>query len=108
MLNDLLDFHDYKDYNINIARNRMFYWKGLVTMTKDELRHSKEYQDMMNRIQSYPQGFTFTLRYVDIPKAKGNALRIITHDAIKQGLLESISIGLSIAGEFEEESYKRL
>ena len=77
-------------------------------MTKDELRKSQEYKDMMNRIQSYPAGFTFTLRYVDIPAPQGNALRTITRDAIKHGFLESISIGVSITGQFEEETYKRL
>lgn len=77
-------------------------------MTKAEFRKSKEYKESMEKIKNYPKGFTFSLKYGEIPKAKGNALRILTEDAIKNGILESISIGLNIHGEFVEEEYKRL
>lgn len=77
-------------------------------MTKAEFRKSKEYAESMEKIKNYPKGFKFSLKYGEIPKAKGNALRILTEDAIKNGILESISIGLNIHGEFVEEEYRRL
>lgn len=77
-------------------------------MTKAEFLKSKEYVELVDKIKSYPKGFTFSLKYEQIPKAKGNALRIVTEDCINQGILESISIGLNIHGEFVEEEYRRL
>lgn len=77
-------------------------------MTKAEFKESKEYREMIDRIKSYPIGFKFTLKYAEIPKAKGNALEIITRDCIDMGILESISIGLDIHGNFVEEEYKRI
>lgn len=77
-------------------------------MTKAEFRQSKEYREMMDKIKGYTKGFTFTLKYGEIPNAKGNALRIVTEDAIDKGILESIAIGLSLQGEPVEETYRRL
>lgn len=77
-------------------------------MTKSEFRKSKEYKELFNRIKDYPIGFEFTLNYLTIPKAKSNALNIITNDCIKCGILKSISIGLDIHGNFVEETYKRV
>lgn len=77
-------------------------------MTKSEFRESKEYKEAIEKIKSYPIGFTFTLKYGEIPKEKGNALNIITRDCIDMGVLESISIGLDIQGDLVEEEYKRI
>lgn len=77
-------------------------------MTKLEFKESKEYTEAIEKIKSYPIGFTFTLKYGEIPKKKGNALKIITRDCIDMGILESISIGLDIQGNFVEEEYKRI
>lgn len=77
-------------------------------MTKSEFRQSNEYREMMDKIKGYTKGFTFTLHYGEIPKAKGNALRIITEDSIKEGILESISFGLTLHGEPVDETYRRL
>lgn len=77
-------------------------------MTKSEFRQSKEYREMMDKIRSYTKGFEFTLHYGEIPKAKGNALRIVTEDSIKEGILESIAIGLTLQGDPVEETYRRL
>lgn len=65
-------------------------------MTVNELRNHKEYKICMDKIKSYKKGFEFTLNYSQIPTAKANALKIIMQDAIEQGLLESIAIGLSL------------
>lgn len=77
-------------------------------MTKQEFRESKEYAEMMEKIKGYHKGFKFTLHYGQIPKAKANALRTITQDCIKMGILESKSIGLDIQGNFVEEEYERV
>lgn len=77
-------------------------------MTKQELRETKEYKEVVNKIKGYSVGFEFTLNYAAIPKAKGNALRIITKDLIDAGILESISIGEDLQGNFCDETYRRL
>ena len=77
-------------------------------MTKEEFKNSKEYTEMMDKIKGYTKGFTFTLKYAEIPKAKAKALEIVTNDCIKSGILESIEIGLDIQGNFVEEKYKRI
>lgn len=77
-------------------------------MTKQELRETKEYKEAVEKIKGYSIGFEFTLNYAVIPKAKGNALRIITKDLIDEGILESISIGLDLQGSFCDETYRRI
>lgn len=77
-------------------------------MSKSEFKNSKEYREMVDRIKGYPIGFTFSLNYGEIPEKKGNALKIITKDCIDMGILESISVGLDIQGNFVEEQYKRI
>lgn len=77
-------------------------------MTIQEFRQSKDYAEAMNKIKSYSKGFTFTLNYSEIPKRKVNALRIIMQDSIKNGIIESISIGLALNGEKTSETFKKL
>ena len=77
-------------------------------MTIQEFRKLEAYNNAIEKIKSYSKGFTFTIHYADIPKAKANDLRIVLNDCIKMGLLESIRIGLDIHGDFVEEEYKRL
>ena len=77
-------------------------------MNKTELRKTEDYKNAMEKIKNYPEGFIFSLKYGEIPKAKGNALKVITQDCIAKGILESVSIGLNIYGEFVEEEYRRL
>lgn len=77
-------------------------------MTKAELRKTKEYADAVEKIKNYRKGFTFTLNYAEIPKPQGNALKIITKDCIDNGILECISIGLNVHGEWVEDEYRRL
>lgn len=77
-------------------------------MTHAELRETKDYKEAVEKIKGYRQGFEFTLDYTKIPKAKGNALKVITSDCIKMGILESISMGLDIEGNFVEETFRRL
>ncbi len=77
-------------------------------MTKAEFRESKEYREMIEKIKNYPTGFKFKLHYASIPKKKGNALKVITKDCIDAGILESVSIGIDICGNFVEEEYQRI
>lgn len=77
-------------------------------MTTQELRQTKDYKDAVDKIKKYPKNFKFTLDYSQIPKDKGNALRIITRDMIKEKILESISIGLDLQGNICDETFQRL
>ena len=77
-------------------------------MTKEELRNHEEYRLCMNKIKAYKPGFEFTINFSSIPKAKANALKIILKDAIDVGLLKSIALGLSITGEFVDETFRRI
>jgi hypothetical protein len=77
-------------------------------MTKAEFRKSKEYAEAVEIIKGYRKGRRLTLCYGQIPKPKANALRIVTEDCRKMGILESIRIGIDIHGNFVEEEYRRL
>lgn len=77
-------------------------------MTAQEMRKTKDYEDAVNKIKGYSKGFTFTLDYSKIPKEKGNALKILTDDCIQLGIIESISIGLTINGKPVNETFRRI
>ncbi len=77
-------------------------------MTRQEIRETKDYKEVVNIIKGYSKGFEFTLDYSKIPKAKGNALRIITKDCIEAGIIESVSIDLTLQGEPVRETFRRL
>lgn len=77
-------------------------------MTVQEFRETDGYKEAFDKIKGYPRGFKFTLDYTKIPKAKGNALKIITRDCIKEKIIESVAIGLSLEGEQTEETFRRL
>ena len=77
-------------------------------MNIQEMRLTKDYGEAVEKIKAYPIWFEFTLNYADIPKAKGNALKVITGDCIKMGILESISFGLDLCGNCTEETYRRI
>lgn len=76
-------------------------------MTFSEFRKSAEYAKCKKRIENYPKGFRFTLHINEIPAAKMRALRVLTDDCIKEGILESVSIGLDIHGEIVDETFER-
>ena len=78
-------------------------------MTRTEFRQSKEYAECMRKITGYPKGFTFTIPYYKMTTGQKNAMDAVTSDAIKEGLLESISMGYSLSPlEMTEETFKRL
>ena len=77
-------------------------------MTVQEFRETDGYKEAFDKIKGYPRGFKFTLDYTKIPKAKGNALKIITRDCIKEKIIESVAIGLSLEGKQTEETFRRL
>ncbi len=77
-------------------------------MTITEVRNHPEYTLCFDKIKSYPTGFEFTLDYEQIPRAKGNALKIIMQDAIDKGYLESTAIHLAITGEMTAETFRKI
>lgn len=77
-------------------------------MTREQLRKTTDYTEAMNKIRKYSKGFQFTLYYSEIPKVKANALKILMNDCIKCGLVESISIGVTIQGDIADETFRKL
>ena len=77
-------------------------------MTAQELRNHEEYAICFKKIKSYRKGFEFTLNYSQIPTPKANALKIVMSDAIEQGLIESIQIGLSLEGDWVSETFRKI
>lgn len=77
-------------------------------MKKSEFLQSKEYNDMMGKIRSYSKGFIFTIPFYQMNKAQKNGMNIVLRNAIKEGLIESVSFGLSLEGDITEETYKKL
>lgn len=77
-------------------------------MTIPELRETNDYKRAMKKIQDYPHGFKFTLKYSKIHEGKANALKIIMEDCIKQNLLESVSIKLVLEGTQTAETFVRI
>ena len=77
-------------------------------MTVEHLRKSEEYFKAIAKIRKYSKDFQFTLYYSEIPKAKANALKMLMNDCIKCGLVESISIGVSLQGDIVDETFRRL
>lgn len=79
-------------------------------------KEEKEIEKAINKIKNYPKGFEFTIKYSSIPtKAQENGMKYVLDKAIKMGLIESISIGLSlrdIRGEsgrpYNDETFRRL
>ncbi len=75
----------------------------------------QEIKKCVDKIRSYPQGFEFTLYYNRMSMGQYNAINIVTKKAEEEGLIKSISIGLSledIRGESDrscsDETYVRL
>lgn len=77
-------------------------------MTIPEFRETKDYKQATKKIQNYPHGFKFTLKYSEIPEGKANALKIIMEDCIKQSLLESVSIELALDGTQTAETFQKI
>ena len=77
-------------------------------MIRQEFRESEEYKKCMEKIKGYNPGFTFTLNYKNIPKGKVKALEIVTSDCIKEGILDSVRIGVALDGSLVDETFKRI
>lgn len=77
-------------------------------MTVQELRNHEEYALCFKKIKAYRKGFEFTLNYSAIPIPQGNALKIVMRDAIEQGYIESIAIGLALDGTQVDETFRRI
>lgn len=77
-------------------------------MTVQDFRNCEEYAICMRKIKRYKKGFEFTINYAQIPTGKANALKIVFHDAVKQGILENIADGWSFEGHIVEETYRKI
>lgn len=77
-------------------------------MTKQEFRASEEYADMMRKVKSYPAGFEFSIPYYQMRQGQRNAMEVFTRDCIKAGLLQSISMDLSLTGEVTSEKFRKM
>ena len=77
-------------------------------MTAKQFRESVEYAELMERICSYPKGFTFTIRYFDMSERKARAMKILMRDCEIARYIECVSVGLSIHGDLVEMEYKRI
>ena len=65
-------------------------------MTKQEWRKHDEYKKAWAKVEGYHKGFTWTMRWCEIPTGKANALKILLADCMDAGLIESVSIGYGI------------
>ena len=77
-------------------------------MTPNEAREHKDFKSAKEKVRSYPKDFRFTLDYSKIPTPQAKALMLLTQDCIKEGLLESVAMDLSLTGEIVAETFKRL
>lgn len=76
-------------------------------MTVHELRAHPEYKVCMDKIKNYREGFEFTVRFDLMREGQANAMKVILRDAVNQGLIESMAIGLSVEGVITDEKYRR-
>lgn len=91
-----------------MEKQTKFGFDGGSVMTRDELRKEHGYIEAYNKIKNYPQGFRFTIYYSEIPEAKCRALEIILDDCEKEGLIESVAIGIGLDLERKDETFVRL
>lgn len=79
-------------------------------MKKQEWRTHEEYKKAWAKIENYPKGFKWTMKWYEIPKGKANALRIVLSDCLKAGLIESVSIDYGIDNGLveTEETFVRI
>lgn len=77
-------------------------------MNAQQFRESREYADAHRKINSYRKGFKFTIPYYKMTEGQRNAMQILLNDCTKQGLIESISTGISLDLDVTEETFVRL
>ena len=77
-------------------------------MTRDELRREPGYIEAHKKIESYKKGFKFTVNYSEMPAPKRRAMEYLLEDCEKEGLIESVAIGVSLELERTDETFVRL
>lgn len=77
-------------------------------MTRNELRNEPGYIEAHQKIEAYKKGFEFTVHYNQMPAPKRRAMEYLLDDCEKEGLIESISIDISLELERTDETFRRL
>ena len=77
-------------------------------MTREELRREPGYIEAHKKIENYKKGFEFTVYYNEMPAPKRKAMEYLLSDCEKEGLIESISIGVALNGERVDETFVKL
>lgn len=77
-------------------------------MTVQELRKSEGYAEAVKKIKGYQKGSTFTVEYNRLPKTNANALKEVLNDCCKEGIIDSIRMGIALNGKLVDETFVRL
>lgn len=77
-------------------------------MTREELRKEPGYIEAHKKIENYKTGFKFTVYYNEMPAPKRRAMEYLLDDCEKEGLIESIAIGIGLDLERKDETFVRL
>ena len=77
-------------------------------MTREELRREPGYIEAHQKIENYTKGFKFTVYYNEMPAPKRRAMEYLLEDCEKEGLIESVSIGVALNGDRADETFVRL
>lgn len=76
-------------------------------MTLQEWREHPEYKVCMNKILKWKKGKKYTVYYCYIPEKKRWFIQTVLDDAVKQGLIESVALGLNLDLLHTEETFLR-
>ena len=77
-------------------------------MTREELRKEPGYIEAHQKVENYPKGFKFTINYSEIPAPKRRAMEYLLNDCKREGLIESVAIGIGLDLERKDETFVRL
>lgn len=62
-------------------------------MTAQEFLNSDIFAEYISRITNYHKGFQWTFPYCRMKRETRNACKLVANEAIKRGLIKSVSIG---------------
>ena len=68
----------------------------------------EEFRELVEKIKGYSKGFRFTIPYYKMTTGQKHAIHVVTNDCIKEKIIESVSIGVSLEGKITEETFVKL